>query len=203
MLRNLAAHGEFTLAPRHGAFILAFGNSPQLLDVYEARSVDEYYLRQDSLTSRFEVEGGLPPAEWMVEPRNFVRNDTGHWLRLEAYKIRHFWTPWVNPMLYSRSIVALSAIYSVPVFLVGLFGLARLLWRRSPLGRPLLAVIGIGFLTGGLIFHTQVRYRVPFVDIALAIAAATVFCRRDDGAAENATGNELKSAGSGRVGEHG
>ena len=34
MLRNLAVHGEFTLAPRHGSFILAFGNSPQLLGVY-------------------------------------------------------------------------------------------------------------------------------------------------------------------------
>ena len=178
MLRNLAVHGEFTLAPRHGAFILAFGNSPQLLGVYEAETVDEYYSRQNSLTAQFEVDGGLPKSEWLVEPIHFVRYDTARWLQLELYKVRHFWTPWVNPMLYSASVVAVSAAYTVPVFLLGLFGLWRLLERRSPLGRPLLVVIGIGFLTGGLIFHTQVRYRVPFVDIALALAAGSVFCRK-------------------------
>lgn len=183
MFRNLAVHGEFTLAPRHGAFILAFGNSPQLLGVYEARNVDEYYSRQNTLTAQFEVEGGLPPSEWLVEPKRFVREDTAGWLRLEMHKAVHFWTPWVNPMLYSAPIVALSAIYSVPVFLLGIAGVLRLWRRRSPLGRMLLAVIGIGFLTGGLIFHTQVRYRVPFVDIALALAAGAVLCRRDDAAA--------------------
>lgn len=203
MFRNLAIHGEFTLAPRHGAFILAFGNSPKLLGVYEAETVDEYYSRQNALTAQFEVEGGIPQSEWLIEPKRFVREDTTQWLRLEMHKMLHFWTPWVNPMLYSASVVALSAVYSVPVFLVGLFGLGRLLKHRPPLGRPLLAVIGIGFLTGGLIFHTQVRYRVPFVDIALALAAATVFCRRDDGAAVNAGGDAAGTESSGRVGEHG
>lgn len=188
MLRNLAVHNEFTLAPRHGAFILAFGNAPQLLGVYEAETVDEYYSRQNALTARFEVDGGLPKSEWLDEPARFVRYDTGRWLLLEGYKIRHFWTPWVNPMLYSRSVVAISAVYSVPVFLLGLYGLWQLVKRRSPLGHVLLIVVGIGFLTGGLIFHTQVRYRVPFVDIALALAAGAALCRTVDRADGNPAG---------------
>ena len=44
--------------------------------------------------------------------------------------------------------------------------LVRRSWQRDSFIILLLGVIAVGYVVGGLLFQVQVRYRIPYVDVA-------------------------------------
>lgn len=174
MIGNLWAHGEFTLSPGAAQSMYAFSNSPEYLRMYEAKTKEDYYENFQQLVARFSVESGTPPEMWMDEARDFRRDQSADWWRLQWHKFKHFWTPWLNPLIFSRSIYLLSLFTITPLFLMAA---AELFRRRASIDAFLILLLGlvaVGYLVGGLLFHTQVRYRFPFVDLTFMVLTASL-----------------------------
>jgi hypothetical protein len=109
----------------------------------------------------------------MKEARDFRDNHPGDWWRLQGYKFRHFWTPWLNPLIFSRRDFLLSLFSATPLFAFAAAELIRRRTGRDPFLALLLALILVGYLVGGFLFHVQVRYRIPFLDVSLLLLSAS------------------------------
>jgi 4-amino-4-deoxy-L-arabinose transferase-like glycosyltransferase len=170
---NYRAHGEITLAPGAAQSMYALSNSPEYLRMYEAKTKEEYYEVFGRLVARFSVESGTPPETWMAEARAFRQNHRADWWRLQWYKFKHFWTPWLNPLIFSRANFLISVVTLTPPFIFA----AAELWRRrgkyDPFLYLLLGLVGVGYVVGGLLFHVQLRYRFPFVDMTFLLLTAS------------------------------
>src|ERR1041385_5014297 len=68
---------------------------------------------------------------WYAEAKQFIRENPGRWCRLLIAKSIEFWRPYVRPGFFSRSYVVLSLISTLPLFILGWWGIA-LLFRRQP-----------------------------------------------------------------------
>lgn len=178
MLRNRAVHGEFTLAPGGAALVFAQGNSMDYLQSYEARTKDEYYAALGRMHRRFSLHGGETPEQWAAAAREFREQHRGAWWRLQGHKLAHFWTPWVNPLIFPRAQFAASLLTMTPLFVLAAWEIARRL-RRQPDAflALLLGLVGVGWLVGGILFHVQVRYRIPFVDVSFLVVSAACLGR--------------------------
>jgi hypothetical protein len=174
MIYNLKAHDEFTLAPGGARTMYALGNSPEYLRMYQARSKQEYYENFESLVGRFSVESSNKPETRVIGTDDFRREHPSDWWRLQAYKFKHFWTPWLNPLIFSRMNFVISLLTITPLFILAVVEL----WRRrrtpDPMLLLLLGLIGVGYVVGGLLFHVQVRYRFPFVDVSFIVLSASL-----------------------------
>lgn len=173
MLANLRAHGDFSLSPYCAQRLYAFGNSADYLSLYEAKTKEEYYQNLNRINTFLSAESGKSPEVWMEEMRAFRRERTADWLRLQFYKFKHFWTPWLNPLIFPRTQFIISLLSATPLFLLSALELFR---RRRTIDRflvLLLGLVGVGYLVSGLLFHVQVRYRLPFVDVSFIILTAS------------------------------
>ena len=174
MARNYWVHGEFSLAPGGGPEMFAWGNSPEYLRLNEARTKNEYYEIQDQLTTRLARASSASLGQWEDEVRDFRQNHPRDWWRLQWYKFEHFWTPWLNPLIFSRMNFLLSLLVNTPLFLMAGVELVRRSWQRDSFIILLLGVIAVGYVVGGLLFQVQVRYRIPYVDVAFILLAASL-----------------------------
>jgi hypothetical protein len=175
MIGSYITAGEFTVAPRQAAMIAAISNSPEFLESYRAETKEEYYALQMGAIQRM----ARPPAHlqldhWRTELRKFRDGQRALWLRLQAYKAVHFWTPWLNPVYTPLSQVAMSVVWNVPIFALGLLGL--LLGPRDAFSWLLVALCLVSFLVHFWL-QVAVRYRYPTVDIALMLLSARTLVR--------------------------
>jgi glycosyltransferase involved in cell wall biosynthesis/4-amino-4-deoxy-L-arabinose transferase-like glycosyltransferase len=177
MIGNFVVHRELSLSVHGAQLVYAQSNSPDYLLAYEAKTKDAYYQALTRLHHRFAIVGGSAPEGWLEEGNAFRRDHPAEWRRLQWHKIRHFWTPWLNPLIFPRSLFLVSVLAITPLFALA----AAELWRRRPRqGQSgwdgflwlLLGLVAVGFLVGGLMFHVQVRYRIPFVDIVFIVLSA-------------------------------
>ena len=176
MIANYRRHGDITLAPRTAQAMYALANSPDYLRMYEAHTKAEYYRTFEQLVARYSVESGTSPEQWAEEARDFRQHQRAAWWRLQWYKFRHFWTPWLNPLIFPRTQFLLSVLSATPLFLLAaaeLFRRRRTL-KRDPFLLLMLGLIGVGYLVAGFLFHVQVRYRIPFVDLTCIILTASL-----------------------------
>lgn len=172
MIGSYITAGEFTIAPRQAAMIAAISNSPEFLKSYRAQTKEEYYSLQMAAIDRM----AKPPAHlqlehWKSELRKFRDGQRPLWLRLQAYKAVHFWTPWLNPLYTPGSQVLLSVLWNVPIFLVGLWGFIR--GPRDSFSWLLILLCLVTFLVHFWL-QVAVRYRYPTVDIALMLFTSRV-----------------------------
>jgi hypothetical protein len=99
---------------------------------------------------------------------------------LMLHKTLAFWRPWVNPDAYGRAQVLLS-LFSLPVLLGGAIGL----WLARRQGERILTTIilcnAAAATLVAMLFSTEIRYRVPVVDVlflpAMGLALAEVYSR--------------------------
>lgn len=171
-LGNLWSHGEFSLAPGYGQVIYSQSNSPELLDLYHAQTKTDYYQTLDSLLQRYFVPSTNSPTPLRAgtSPRPLRGQE---WWHLQWHKSVHFWTPWLNPLIFPRPLVVLSFLVSTPLFVLAAVELRRRRHRVDPFFTLLLGLIAVGFLVGGWLFLTSVRYRIPFVDAAFLLLSAS------------------------------
>ncbi len=171
-LGNLWAHGEFSLGPFYGKAVYLQSNSREFVDMYEAKTKDEYYAIFSRSADSLSIKKGMSPAQWMDEARAFRRDHRDLWWRLQYYKIIHFWRPWLNPLIFSRAHVLLSGLVTVPLFL----GAGLELWHRRRAWDSflslLVSLVAVGFAIGGLLFVASVRYRIPLVDVTFLVLTA-------------------------------
>lgn len=174
MVRNLRVHGDLSLAPGGGQAMYAMSNSPDYLRMYEARSREEYYEIFGRLVTHYSTQGGASPEIYLEEARDFRQNHSAEWWRLQWHKFKHFWTPWLSPLVFPRSLFILSLLTTTPLFLLA----AAELWRRRKVRDYflvlLLGLVLVGYVVGGFLFHVQVRYRIPFVDITFLLLTASL-----------------------------
>src|SRR6185436_3140281 len=163
-----------TLAPGGGPEMFALGNSPEYLRMYEAQTKDEYYGISDRLVTRISLEESASLGAWLDEVRDFRQNHRADWWRLQAYKFKHFWTPWLNPVIFSRTNYLVSLVATTPLFLLAAVELIRRSMKPDPFLVLLLGLVAVGYLVGGFLFHVQVRYRFPFVDVTFIILCASL-----------------------------
>jgi len=52
--------------------------------------------------------------------------------------------------------------------------LVRRRWQRDSFIILLLGVVAVGYVVGGLLFQVQIRYRIPYVDVAFILLAASL-----------------------------
>jgi len=157
LLGNVWVHGEFSLAPGFAQSVYFYGNSPEILQMYRATTKEEYYRLAEKINAFIMIDSKHSPEDWMRPARDFQRNQTRDWLKLQLYKVRHFWTPWLNPLIFSRRDYLLSLVSTTPLFLLA----GCELWRRRRVRDPfltlLLGVLGVGYLVGGLLFHVEIK----------------------------------------------
>jgi 4-amino-4-deoxy-L-arabinose transferase-like glycosyltransferase len=171
MIRNWRVHGDFSIAPYGTRLVHAMGNSPDYLRIYRSTTKETYYQAQDELHRKITLE--VPPEVLYREANDLSQNHPTDWWILQAYKFKHFWTPWLNPLIFPRSQVLLSAFAATPLFLLALCELYRRCRRFDRFLLLLLGLIATGYIVGGLLFHVQVRYRIPFVDISFLLLTAS------------------------------
>lgn len=171
-LGNLWVHGEFSLGPYYGKAVYLQSNSKDFVDMYEAKTKDEYYAIFGRSANYLSITNGVSPERWMAEAKEFQRDRRDLWWRLQYYKLVHFWRPWLNPLIFSKAMVALSAVVTAPVFALAFLELWRRRRQWDPMLVLLMALAGMGFVIGGLLFVASVRYRIPMVDLTFLILAS-------------------------------
>src|SRR6267378_3829168 len=125
MISNLRVHGDFSLSPYCGERTYALGNSPEYLSLYEAKTKDEYYQRLNHINELLSAKNGKPVEEWMAEVRAFRQEQSSDWWRLQWYKFKHFWTPWLNPLIFPKKTFLVSVFSATPLFLLAVAELLR------------------------------------------------------------------------------
>jgi 4-amino-4-deoxy-L-arabinose transferase-like glycosyltransferase len=173
MARSFYLHGEAALSPGLASANYALGNSPDYLRMYEAKTKEEYYAIFGQLITRLSVGSETSNEQLLTEAQAFRNNHRANWLRLQWYKFKHFWTPWLNPLIFSRSEVLISFFMLTPLFIFGAIELCRRKGARDPFLYLLVGLIAVGYVVGGLLFHVQVRYRIPFVDMSFILLTAS------------------------------
>jgi 4-amino-4-deoxy-L-arabinose transferase-like glycosyltransferase len=176
MFANLHAHGDLSLSPNCAQRLYALGNSVEYLGLYEAKSKDEYYQKLNGINTLLSAESGKPANVWMEEVRLFRQEHPADWRRLQWYKFKHFWTPWLNPLIFPRMQFIVSVLSATPLFLLAGAELVRRRFR-DPFLQLLVGLVVVGYLVSGFLFHVQVRYRLPFVDVSFIILTASFLGR--------------------------
>ncbi len=130
------------------------------------------------LPGKFMMEGPvhdrarlLPPpkqqGEFWRTGLEWDRRNLDHQACLALRKFVAYWRPWVNSLGYSRTYVLLSTITSLPVLLGGLTGLIIALRRKERVLAMLVLASIVSSTVVAMIFSTEIRYRIPLVDLLL------------------------------------
>ncbi len=173
---------EFSLILDGSGLNFWIGNSDVSARLFRAKTATEFQNIQKQLWMETlpgfdkEIET-LGPAKrdafyFELGKEQFRKNPRrSFWMMTERFKI--FWRPWVHPKAYGQGQVILSALATVPLFLFGFFQLLRRAAQQQPDALfLLLSIVPITLLTG-MIFNTEIRWRIPLIDTLLIIYAAS------------------------------
>lgn len=173
MTRHWRTSGEFTLSPGYAGASFGFGNNPNYLAMLRARTWEDFYRNFERAMGPVLSGAGNTPEQVAEIGRKFRREQPAEFRQLLLAKTIAYWRPWVNPVIYSPTRVAVSALITVPLWVLGIWGLCSRRWQ-NPL-RPLLwALLVVGYVTGGLIWVVSLRYRLPFAEPVFMLATAAV-----------------------------
>src|SRR5438477_10065316 len=134
---------------------------------------------QDSITAAESAAGrplkrGEVSQFWSAKARDYIRNNSGEWLRLLGIKFRNFWNAFqyddlsIITTLREQGITfpgiyfGLVAALALPAIVIG--------WKAAPLSRWIAAAIVLHLLALLPVFTTE-RYRLPIVPGLLMFAA--------------------------------
>jgi hypothetical protein len=174
MLRNKRVHGEFNLSPFYATAIFGQGHSPYYLKALTAPNNEEYLQNLQTLFQQSRLDSPIQKSAWLDEPRRFFQESRGEWWQLQWLKTKSFWRPWLNPTVFSRAKVLLSAVAVVPIFIGAFCSFLVPAIRRHPLFPLLWAMAMVSYLIGGVAFTASTRFRIPFLDVSFMVLTAAV-----------------------------
>lgn len=172
---------EFSLILDGSGLNFYIANSEHSVRLFSAQTPEEFrgiqeHLWMDVLPAYEREIGSSSPAArdayYFAKGRHDFASHPGTslWMMYERFKI--FWRPWVHPMVYGFKEVLVSGASTVPLFLFGFAGLVQ----RVKSVRPdavffAMALIPITLVTG-MLFNTEIRWRLPLVDSMLIVYSA-------------------------------
>jgi 4-amino-4-deoxy-L-arabinose transferase-like glycosyltransferase len=172
-VRNAREYGRFVLVASEGGITFWTGNHP--LAAGEGDLAANPRLKRANVDLRAR-HPGLTPEElepiYYREALQFIREQPAAWAALVARKAFYAVVP-VGPSyrLHSALYFGASALSYLAVLPFALLGLGRLA-RAGRLPVPLLLLAASSFLVC-LVFFPQERFRIPVVDPALLVSAAS------------------------------
>jgi 4-amino-4-deoxy-L-arabinose transferase-like glycosyltransferase len=177
-LRNAREYGRFVLVASEGGVTFWTGNHP--LATGEGDLAANPELKRANVALRAQHPGMTPEALEPVyyrEAMQFIREQPGAWMRLLARKVFYTVVPTgpsyrLHSALYFGASAA-SYLAVLPFALLGLVSLAR----RGRTPAPLLLLAASSLLVC-LVFFPQERFRIPVVDPALLVSAASWWALR-------------------------
>ncbi len=177
-LRNAHEYGRFVLVASEGGVTFWTGNHP--LAGGEGDLAANPDLKRANVALRAQHPGLTPEALepiYYQEAFRFIREQPGAWMRLLLRKVFYTIVP-IGPSyrLHSARYFGASALSYLAVLPFALMGLSAL-WRRGRLPVPLLLLAASSILVG-VIFFPQERFRIPVVDPALLVTAASWWALR-------------------------
>jgi hypothetical protein len=172
--RNARVYGRFILVASEGGVTFWTGNHP--LAVGDGDLAANPALKVAELEFR-RAHADLTPEQ--LEPLyyrsalDWIRHDPGAWLTLEARKLFYTIVP-LGPSykLHSAPYFAASAIPYVA--LLGPAAAGAWMLRRRSRAPVALWLMALSTVIAGLVFFPQERFRIPVIDPALIVAAATL-----------------------------
>ncbi len=102
--------------------------------------------------------------------------------RMALERLKVYWKPWVHPLAYGRKEVILSALFTMPLFLFGFWEILRRLRRWEPDALFMAFLLIPVTVVNGMIFNTEIRYRLPLVDSLLIVYSACLLAELFRGA---------------------
>jgi 4-amino-4-deoxy-L-arabinose transferase-like glycosyltransferase len=177
-IRNAREYGRFVLVASEGGVTFWTGNHP--LAVGEGDLAANPDLKRANVELRAQHPGLSPEALepfYYQEAWRFIHDRPGAWLRLLARKVFYTIVP-VGPSyrLHSALYFGASALSYLAVLPFALMGLVSLT-RRGRLPAPVLLLAASALLVC-LVFFPQERFRIPVVDPALLVTAASWWALR-------------------------
>ena len=101
-----------------------------------------------------------------------IREHLGEEITYTLEKAWLYWRPWLNPQEYSARIVAASALFFIPLYVLGIVGLSG-----SPSLRRAIVIFFAAMWLAHLPYQIGLRLRIPFTDPLLLVFAASALCR--------------------------
>lgn len=180
IVRNFAVHGQFVLTASHGGVTLWTGNNPL------ATGEGDLAANPEMGKARVALEDSYPGFTnqqldeiYYREVFEFIREQPGRWLVLEAKKLFYTFVP-IGPSYrlhsaryYGASLVSYGVL--APFALAGLWTLLR---HGEPSRLWALWLLALSTVVVCLIFFPQERFRIPVMDPAGIVAAGVFGGRR-------------------------
>jgi len=164
---NYARYGEFVHLNLAGGMVLYTGNNPLNASGGGITGKDVDFTPFAQFKDPVRRDAAMRDAAV-----DYIKAHPSHFLAMMPVKFARLWRPWPYTGEYqSASIVAVSVISAVPIFLLALTGLALTLVRHF--ARLLPCIAYAGYLTAvHVVTIGSVRYRVPIEPVVLILAAA-------------------------------
>jgi hypothetical protein len=185
--RNYAAHGRFVLTAAHGGVTFWTGNNPL------ADGEGDLAANPTMKAARNALEADHPGASaqemdaiYYDEALGFIRQRPGAWVWLECKKAFYSVVP-IGP-----SYLLHSTLYRLGSWIPYAVLVPLALWGVGRLGRRARVIWPIGLMAASvmvmnLMFFPQERFRIPIVDPALIVCAATLAGLKVEGTAGDAS----------------
>jgi len=176
--RNARVYGRFVLVASEGGITFWTGNNP--FAIGEGDLAANPGMKRANLALR-ERHPGLTPEElepvYYREALTFIRAQPGAWALLMARKVFYTVVP-IGPSyrLHSPLYFGASVLSYLGVLPFGILGLVALA-RRGSVPVPLM-LLALSSILVCLVFFPQERFRIPVVDPALVVFAASWWALR-------------------------
>jgi 4-amino-4-deoxy-L-arabinose transferase-like glycosyltransferase len=174
ILYMASRYGELILVNDAGGYNLWRGAHPVLRQALLADDRKTYYRfgrHFERVVSRSEASRVYAVAdspmersrEWRRRAFKLIAEDPTGYLSYTIWKGLQFWRPWLNPQVYSKPIVGLSAVFISALYLLGLYGLVLLRKRNLWYSTFVVCWFALACLAHAP-FQVVMRFRVPFTD---------------------------------------
>jgi hypothetical protein len=190
---NLKTKGEFILINDAAGYNLWLGNLPESIQLNE-RSFDngaeaiafaDYFgkvlahKQMDEWENTVGYENlSLTQRERLWEAKAFenMRSSPAVTAKLFAWKFFNFWKPYVNSNVYSMKFAILSALFLIPFYVFGIWGLLKT-WAEEGTRDLTWLFIVLAFCVTAIhvIVVSSMRLRLPYVDPFLTVFAGIGF----------------------------
>lgn len=163
-----------------GGLAFFIGNGPDQTLLYSGTLSDEEWRKLNAVEigpagMDFLGCSAMPCAPLPIRDRFFyeagfryIQTHPVEWAVTAARKTIHAWQPWVEPRAYSPTIVAISGMSFIALFILAVAGLRQ----ARPDAGVLCLLVAAGVTATAVLFLASHRYRFPILDPLLIAGAA-------------------------------
>ena len=189
---NLKTKGEFILINDASGWVMWIGNVPESLAIYEGdfpspqAAIDYQNYVSKTLSNQqiaeFESTVGYSSlsykqreALWRSKAIEVMSANPATTAKLFLLKFYLFWKPFISGEVYSSVQVWVSALFAIPLFILGFVGLVRRdLEGEAKRFKWLFAALAVFTTAVHVLIVSGIRLRLPYIDPFLTIFAAIV-----------------------------